>query len=75
MPPQFPEIACDTKQPFIQAITGVVPPRNFFFDGKLLLIGNAVAGFQPHTADSTSEAAFDAQKLHELIKGDIGLGQ
>lgn len=75
LPPQFAEIVCDTKQPFVQAITDVISPRNSFFDGKLLLIGDAVAGFRPHTAASTSQAAFDAQKLHELMNGEIGLGQ
>ena len=75
LPPQFAEIVCGTKQPFIQAITDVISPRNSFFDGKLLLIGDAVAGFRPHTAASTSQAAFDAQKLHELMNGEIGLGQ
>lgn len=75
LPPQFAEIVCSTKRPFIQAITDVISPRNSFFNGKLLLVGDAVAGFRPHTAASTSQAAFDAQKLHELINGDIGLGQ
>ena len=75
LPPQFAEIVCDTKQPFIQAITDVVSPGNSFFDGKLLLIGDAVAGFRPHTAASTSQAALDAQKLYELMNGEIGLGQ
>ena len=75
LPPQFADIVCDTKQPFIQAITDVFSPRNSFFNGKLLLIGDAVAGFRPHTAASTSQAAFDAQKLYELMNGDIGLGQ
>ena len=75
LPPQFAEIVCGTKQPFIQAITDVIAPRNSFFDGKLLLIGDAVAGFRPHTAASTSQAAFDAQKLYELMNGEIGLGR
>lgn len=75
LPPQFAEIVCETKQPFIQAITDVISPRNSFFDGKLLLIGDAVAGFRPHTAASTSQAAFDAQKLDELMKGEIKLAQ
>lgn len=75
LPPQFAEVVCGTKQPFIQAITDVISPRNSFFDGKLLLVGDAIAGFRPHTAASTSQAAFDAQKLHELMKEEIRLGQ
>lgn len=75
LPPQFAAIVCATQQPFIQAITDVISPQNAFFNGKLLLIGDAVAGFRPHTAASTSQAAFDAQKLEPLMTGEIGLEQ
>ena len=71
LPPQFAEIVKKTKQPFIQAITDVLSPRNSFFEGKVLLIGDAVAGFRPHTAASTSQAAFDALMLDELMRGEI----
>lgn len=71
LPPQFAEIVTKTQQPFIQAITDVVSPRNAFFDGKVLLIGDALAGFRPHTAASTSQAAFDALKLQELMTGKM----
>ena len=73
LPPQFAEIVCNTKQPFIQAITDVISPRNTFYNGKMLLIGDAVAGFRPHTAASTSQAAFDAIKLEELMAEEITL--
>ena len=75
LPPQFADIVGDTKQPFIQAITDVISPRNSFFDGKLLLIGDALAGFRPHTAASTSQAAFDTQELYEMMIGEISLKQ
>ena len=71
LPPQFAEIVRKTKHPFIQAITDVIAPRNAFFDGKVLLVGDAVAGFRPHTAASTSQAAFDALKLEELMSGKM----
>jgi len=75
LPPQFVEIVTKTEQPFIQAITDVISPRNAFFDGKVLLIGDAVAGFRPHTAASTSQAAFDAQQLDGLMRGNISRGE
>ncbi|MCJ1394607.1 hypothetical protein MMC18_007487 [Xylographa bjoerkii] len=71
LPPQFAEIVQKTTQPFIQAITDVLSPRNSFFDGKVLLVGDAVAGFRPHTAASTSQAAFDALMLSELMSGEM----
>ena len=34
-----------------------------------------MAGFRPHTAASTSQAAFDAQKLYEMMGSEISLKQ
>jgi 2-polyprenyl-6-methoxyphenol hydroxylase-like FAD-dependent oxidoreductase len=69
--PQFAELVEKTEEPFIQAITDVISPEFSFFNGKVRLLGDAVAGFRPHTAASTSQAAFDAEKLSELLRGDI----
>lgn len=46
MPPQFAEVICKTKYPFAQAITDVISPKQSFMDGKVLLIGDALAGEQ-----------------------------
>ena len=71
LPPQFAEAIQKTQQPFIQAITDVISPNNCFMDGKVLLVGDALAGFRPHTAASTSQAAFDAMMLGEWMTGHI----
>ncbi len=55
------------KRPFIQAISDVNSLKNSFFDGKLLLIDDTVAGFRPHTAASARQVAFDALMLHGLV--------
>lgn len=52
--PQFAELICKTKYPFAQAITDVISPRNSFMNGKVILTGDALAGFRPHTVASTS---------------------
>ena len=75
LPPQLAEIVCKTKEPFIQAITDVLSPQNAFLNNRLLLVGDAVAGFRPHTAASTSQAAFNALKLAEIVDGEIPFGQ
>lgn len=67
LPPQFAELVERTKIPFIQAITDVIAPSAIFDHGRVLLIGDALAGLRPHTAMSTSQAAFDAMKLAEAI--------
>jgi 2-polyprenyl-6-methoxyphenol hydroxylase-like FAD-dependent oxidoreductase len=47
MPPQFAEVICKTKHPFAQAITDVISSKQSFMDGKVLLIGDALAGEHP----------------------------
>src|SRR3954454_13952174 len=39
--------------------------------GKVLLIGDALTGFRPHTNASTSQAAYDALVLADLVSGKI----
>lgn len=75
LPPQFAELVDKTVHPFVQAITDNISPNNEFFDGKLLLVGDSLAGFRPHTAASTSQAAFDASTLGEWLQGNIGRDQ
>jgi 2-polyprenyl-6-methoxyphenol hydroxylase-like FAD-dependent oxidoreductase len=71
MPPQFAEIIAKTKFPFVQAITDVISPENSFMDGKAVLIGDALAGFRPHTVASTSQAAYNAMMVADLVSGKI----
>jgi 2-polyprenyl-6-methoxyphenol hydroxylase-like FAD-dependent oxidoreductase len=74
LPPQFAELVKKTKKPFVQAITDAEPPKKGtkvgrLLNGKVALSGDALAGFRPHTAASTSQAAFDALKLEEAVTG------
>jgi 2-polyprenyl-6-methoxyphenol hydroxylase-like FAD-dependent oxidoreductase len=71
LPPQYAEAVGKTKQPFVQAITDNISPQNCFFGGKVLMVGDALAGFRPHTAASTSQAAHDALMLGEWMLGQI----
>lgn len=71
LPPQFAELVCSTEHPFVQAITDVISPTNEFLDGRVILVGDALAGFRPHTVASTSQACFDAMILADMIEGKI----
>lgn len=46
LPPQYAEMVCKTAEPFLQCVTDVLATRSEFFDGKVLLVGDAVAGFR-----------------------------
>lgn len=72
LPPQMAEMAQKTKEPFVQAITDVIAPKNLYMGDKVVLLGDALAGFRPHTVASTSQAAFNAMALVEWLDGKIG---
>jgi len=71
LPPPFAEIVGKAKRPFVQAVTDVISPANEFLNGKVVLIGDALAGFRPHTVASTSQAAYDAMVYADYIAGII----
>lgn len=73
LPPQFSEIVHKTDFPFIQTITDVICPKAVFFDGQVVLLGDSIAGFRPHTAASTSQAAMNSLLLETLMKKTGGL--
>ncbi|MDB5910999.1 MAG: hypothetical protein JWP34_5116, partial [Massilia sp.] len=72
LPPQFAEMVRKAKKPFVQAVTDVISPANEFLRGKVVLIGDALAGFRPHTVASTSQAAFDAMIYADYVAGKVG---
>ena len=69
--PQFAEPAQATETPFVQAITDVHSPRAKFMDGKLLLVGDAVSSFRPHTTASTDQAVYHALSLEKVFGGEM----
>lgn len=69
--PSFAELVTKTSQPFVATISDTISPRASFLDGKLLLVGDALAGFRPNAALSTNQAAFDALLLAKLVKGEM----
>ncbi|KAI1363204.1 FAD/NAD(P)-binding domain-containing protein [Xylaria arbuscula] len=71
LPRQFAEIVCGSTKPFVQAITDVLSPEHEYWGGRVVLIGDALAGFRPHTVASTSQAAFDAMVFADYLGGRV----
>ncbi|KAK5678256.1 hypothetical protein LTS10_009426 [Elasticomyces elasticus] len=71
LPPQMAEMAEKTKNPFVQCITDAITPKNLFMGDKVVLIGDSLANFRPHTVASTSQAAFDVMCLVDWLNGKI----
>ena len=73
LPPQFAELVERTEVPFVQAITDVLSPRAVLpRDSRVVLVGDAIAGFRPHTAASTNQAALDAMELAQAVEKILG---
>ena len=68
LPPQFAELVNKTQLPFVQTITDVLAPHACHYNGRVVLLGDALAGFRPHTVASTSQAAFHASQLWQYMK-------
>ncbi|TKA80321.1 hypothetical protein B0A55_02209 [Friedmanniomyces simplex] len=71
LPPQMAEMAEKTRNPFVQCITDVIAPKNLYLGDKVVLIGDSLAGFRPHTVASTSQAAFDVMCAVDWLEGKI----
>ena len=69
----FAELVSKTTQPFVQLVTDVIASRASFFNGKVLLVGDALAGFRPHVFASTNQAALDALLLRDFMVEKMSL--
>lgn len=74
LPPQFVSLIAHTTSPFVQVVTDVLPPDSsaVFWDGRCILVGDALAGFRPHTAGSTGQAAWHALCISKVFEGEMG---
>jgi 2-polyprenyl-6-methoxyphenol hydroxylase-like FAD-dependent oxidoreductase len=75
-PEPFLELVTKIEKPFVQAITETdVPPRAALEDGRVLLVGDALCQYRPHTALSATQAAFDSLLVAEHLRGAISLAE
>jgi 2-polyprenyl-6-methoxyphenol hydroxylase-like FAD-dependent oxidoreductase len=66
LPPNIAALWNQVENPFIQAVTDNLSKRMVFCKGKVLLVGDAVAGLRPHIASGSSQAC-----LHALLLGKV----
>ncbi|PVH96916.1 FAD/NAD(P)-binding domain-containing protein [Periconia macrospinosa] len=69
----FLEVLRAIRRPFIQVITDFCADQAVFEDGRILLVGDAVSLYRPHTAFSCTQAAFHALSLEQYINGQLSL--
>ena len=71
----FAELVSKTTEPFISSVSDAITHRASFFDGKLLLVGDALTLFRPHVALSANQAAVDCLQLEKTLSGKISIKQ
>ncbi|KAJ5715853.1 uncharacterized protein N7483_013034 [Penicillium malachiteum] len=69
------EIFLKIQRPFIQVITDFCSQQAAFEDGKVLLVGDGLSLFRPHTAFSGTQAAFHALRTADFVNGKVTLQQ
>ena len=69
------EVLTAIKRPFIQSITDFVAPRAVLSEGRVLLVGDALSLYRPHTASSTNQIAYQCLALERYLQGDLTLGE
>jgi len=67
--PLFAELITKVKRPFIQVITDLISPYAVFFQGKVLLVGDALAILRPSSALGRNQAARSAMNLVAVLEG------
>ncbi|KPI44376.1 2,6-dihydroxypyridine 3-monooxygenase [Cyphellophora attinorum] len=69
LPEVHKEIIRQTDDVFLQVVTDSHAGGNSFCGGKVVLVGDAVAGQRPHVASAVMQAVFDAEWLARLVQG------
>ena len=73
--PPFLELVNKTAEPFISTVNDCASTKASFFDGKLLLVGEALTLLHPHTGMSFNHATVYCLLLQKVLKGEMSMVQ
>ena len=73
LPIPFQEVISKVRSPFIQVVTEFCGTKAAFEEGKVLLVGDALSLFRPHTAFSGTQAAYHALRVKKYLDHRITL--
>ncbi|KAH7396874.1 hypothetical protein DE146DRAFT_657993 [Phaeosphaeria sp. MPI-PUGE-AT-0046c] len=75
LPSPWQEMVVTSESPFVTAITGFESEKAVFFEGKLLLAGDALTQFRPHLGSSCNLPALQALKLIDVLAGKLPISK
>ncbi|KAK4173241.1 hypothetical protein QBC36DRAFT_60359 [Triangularia setosa] len=73
IPAPFAELFVKTESPFVTKVNDALCSRATFLDGRVLLVGDALATFRPHFAVATEQAASHCLGLGRVWRGETAL--
>lgn len=71
----FAALLSATRQPFVTKVNDVLCEKAVFHDGKVVLVGDALAAFRPHLAVATEQAARHCLGLARVWEGEMTMEQ
>ena len=75
MTPQLAELVSKTPKPFVTKVIEAQTHDISFFDGHLVLVGDAMTGFRSHLGWASEQAARHAVQLDKVWRGDMTMKQ
>jgi hypothetical protein len=69
MAPPFAELVAQVKNPFITKIIDSLGTAASFYNGRVLVVGDALSTARPHIAKATEQAAFHCLLLEKVLDG------
>ena len=67
----FLELVNKTSKPFVSSVSDCAAPRALFYDDRLLLVGEALTLYRPHTGTNFNQSASDCLQLSRVLRGEI----
>ena len=73
MPPPILDLIKKTTKPFLALVNEHLSTQATFFDGKMVLVGDALSLFRPHVALSANQAALHCLNLKKVMEGKMSM--
>ena len=71
----FLELVNKTSTPFVSTVRDCAAPRATFYDNRLILVGEALTLYRPHTGVSVNQSALDCLQLRKTLQGEMTIQQ
>ena len=73
--PAFAELMNAIAKPFIQVITDAYSPRAVFYNGRVLLLGDALTLLRPHAGTGIQQLATHCLELERVFRRETSIQQ